>query len=45
MTEEALQTAEGKEKQKAKEKRRHTQLNAELQSIAKRDKKDFLSEQ
>ena len=27
------------------EKERYTQLNAEFQSIAKRDKKDFLSEQ
>ena len=33
------------EKQTAKEKRRYTQLNAEFQRIAKRDKKAFLSDQ
>ena len=33
------------EKLKAKEKRKHTHLNAEFQRIARRDKKDFLRDQ
>ena len=36
---------EKEEKQKAKEKRKHTHLNAEFQRIARRDKKAFLSNQ
>ena len=44
MSEEALKIAE-KRKAKGKGKReRYTQLNAEFQRIAKRDKKAFLSE-
>ena len=43
---EALQIAEKEEKLKAKEKRkRYTHLNAEFQTIARRDKKAFLSDQ
>ena len=43
---EALQTAEkGREVKGKGEKGRHTQLNAEFQRIAKRDKNAFLSEQ
>ena len=38
MSEEALQIAEKRGKSKG-EKERHTQLNAELQKIARRDKK------
>ena len=34
-----------KENQKAKEKRKDTNLNAEFQRIARRDKKAFLSDQ
>ena len=46
MSEEALQTAEKKEKQKAKEKRKdNTYLNADFQRIARRDEKVFLSDQ
>ena len=46
MSEEALQTAEKRREVKSKgEKERHTHLNAELQRIARRDKKAFLSEQ
>ena len=41
MSKEALQITENK----TSERQRYTQLNAEFQSIAKRDKKDFLSEQ
>ena len=33
------------EKQKAKEKKRYTHVNAEFQRIARRDKKAFLSDQ
>ena len=44
--EEALQTAEKRRDAKGKgEKERYTHLNAEVQSIARRDKKAFLSEQ
>ena len=46
MSEGALQIAEKKERQKAKEKRKDiTHLNAEFQRIARSDKKAFLSEQ
>ena len=46
MSEEALQIAEQRREVKSKgEKKRYTQLNAELQKIARRDKKAFLSEQ
>ena len=46
LSEEALQTAEKRRKVKGKGKRkRYTQLNAEFQRIARRDKKAFLSEQ
>ena len=44
--EEALQIAEKIREAKGKvESERYTQLNAEFQSIARRDKKDFLNEQ
>ena len=46
MSEEALQTAEKTREVKGKgEKERYTHLNAEFQTIAKRDKKAFLSNQ
>ena len=46
MSEEALQIAERKREVKGKgEKERYTHLNTELQRIARRDKKDFLSDQ
>ena len=46
MSEEALQIAEKRRKVKGKGKReRYTQLNAEFQRIARRDKKAFLNEQ
>ena len=45
MSEEALQIAEKKEAKGKGEKERYTQLNAEFQRIARRDKKGFLSEQ
>ena len=46
MSEEPLQIAEKRREAKGKgEKERHTQLNAELQRIARRDKKAFLSDQ
>ena len=45
-SEEALQIAEKRREVKGKgEKERHTQLNAEFQRIAKKDKKAFLSDQ
>ena len=44
--EEALQIAEERRKAKGKgERERYTQLKAEFQRIARRDKKDFLNEQ
>ena len=44
LSEEALQTAEKRRETKGKgEKERYTHMNAELQSIARRDKKIFLS--
>ena len=46
LSEEALQTAEKRRDVKGKgEKDRYTHLNAEIQRIARRDKKAFLSEQ
>ena len=46
MSEEALQIAEKRKEAKGKgEKERYTHLNAEIQRIASRDKKDFLSDQ
>ena len=46
MSEEALQIAEKRREVKSKgEKERYTQLNAEFQRIARRDKKAFLSDQ
>ena len=46
MSEEALQIAEKRREVKGKgEKERYTHLNAELQKIARRDKKAFLSDQ
>ena len=46
MSEEALQIAEDRREAKGKgEKERYIHLNAEFQSIARRDKKAFLSEQ
>ena len=46
MSEEALQIAEKRREVKGKgEKKRYSHLNAEFQRIARRDKKDFLSDQ
>ena len=46
MSEEALQIAEKRREVKGKgERERYTQLNAEFQRTAKRDKKAFLSDQ
>ena len=46
MSEEALQIAEKRRKAKGKgEKERYTQMNAEFQRIARRDRKAVLSEQ
>ena len=46
LSEEALQTAVKRREAKSKgEKERYTHLNAEFQSIARRDKKAFLSDQ
>ena len=46
MSKEALQIAEKRREAKGKgEKKRYTQLNAEFQRIARRDKKAFFSEQ
>ena len=46
LSEEALQIAEQRRAEKSKgEKERYTQLNAEFQRIARRDKKAFLSDQ
>ena len=46
MSEEALQIPEKRREAKGKRaKERYTQLNAEVQRIARRDKKAFLSEQ
>ena len=46
LSEEDLQIAEKRKDAKGKgEKERYTRLNAESQRIARRDKKDFLSDQ
>ena len=46
LSEEALQIAEKRREVKSKgEKQKYTHLNAEFQRIARRDKKDFLSDQ
>ena len=46
LSEEALQIAEKRKEVNSKgERERHTQMNAEFQRIARRDKKAFLSEQ
>ena len=46
LSEEALQIAEKRREAKGKgEKERYTHLNAEFQRIARRDKKNFLSDQ
>ena len=46
MSEEALQITEERREMKGKgERERYTQLNAEFQRIARRDKKAFLSDQ
>ena len=46
MSDEALPKAEKRREAKGKgEKERYTHLNAEFQTIARRDKKDFLSDQ
>ena len=45
MSEEALQITERGREAKAGERERYSQLNAEFQRIARRDKKAFLSEQ
>ena len=46
LSEEALQTAEERREGKGKgERERYTQMNAEFQRIARRDKKGFLGEQ
>ena len=46
LSEEALQIAEKRREAKDKgEKERYAQLNAEIQRIARRDKKAFLSDQ
>ena len=45
LSEEALQIAEKRKEVNSKgERERHTQMNAEFQRIARRDKKAFLSE-
>ena len=45
LSEEALQIAMRREAKSKGEKERYTQLNAEFQKIARRDKKAFLSDQ
>ena len=45
LSEEALQIAEKREAKGKEEKERYTHLNAELQRIARRDKKAFLGDQ
>ena len=44
LSEESLQIADKRETGNAKEKEKHTQLNAEFQRMARRDKKVFFSE-
>ena len=45
LSEEAIQIAEKREAKSKEEKERYSHLNAEFQRVAKRDKKDFLSDQ
>ena len=45
MSKEALQIAEEREVKRKGERERYTQLNAEFQRIARRDKKVFFNEQ
>ena len=45
LSEEALQIAVKRREAKGKEKERYTHLNGEFQRLARRDKKDFLSDQ
>ena len=45
LSEEALQRAEKRREAKVREKERYTHLNAKFQRIARRAKKDFLSDQ
>ena len=45
LSEEALQTAVKREAKNKGEKERYIHLNAQFQRIARRDKKDFLSDQ
>ena len=45
MSEELLQMVEDREVKGNRERERYTQLNAEFQRIARRDKKAFLNEQ
>ena len=45
MSKEALQIAEEREVKRKGERERYTQLNAEFQRIARRDKKPFFNEQ
>ena len=45
LSKEALQIAEERREVKSKREKRYTQLNTELQGIARRDKKAFLNEQ
>ena len=45
LSEEALQIAVKRQERKVRENERYTHLNAEFQRIARRDKKDFLSNQ
>ena len=45
MAEEALQIAKKREAKSKGEEERYTHLNAEFQRIARRDKKNFLSDQ
>ena len=45
MSKEALQIAEEREVKRKGERERYTQLNAEFQRLARRDKKDFFNKQ
>ena len=45
LSEEVLQIAEKREAKDNRKKKRYTHLNSEFQRIARRDKKDFLSDQ
>ena len=45
MSDKALQIAEKRREEKSKRENSNTQLNAEFQRIARRDKKAFLSDQ